>query len=29
MSFTSNKNQDAEYKLEKRMNQNKMNYSLN
>jgi hypothetical protein len=29
MSFTSNKNQDVEYKLEKRMNQNKMNYSLN
>jgi hypothetical protein len=28
MSFTSNKNQDAEYKTEKLMNSNKMNYML-
>jgi len=28
MSFTSNKNQDAEYKTEKLMNANKMNYIL-
>lgn len=28
MSFTSNKNQDAEYKTEKMMNSNKMNYML-
>ena len=28
MSFTSNKNQDAEYKTEKLMNTNKMNYML-
>lgn len=29
MSFTSNKNQDAEYKVEKLMNNQKMNYMLN
>ena len=28
MSFTSNKNQNAEYKIEKQMNNNKMNYML-
>lgn len=29
MSFTSNKNQDAEYKVEKLMNNHKINYMLN
>ena len=29
MSFTSNKNQDAEYKVEKLMNNHKLNYVLN
>ena len=29
MSFTSNKNQDAEYKVEKCMNSDKMKYMLN
>lgn len=29
MSFTSNKNQDAEYKVEKLMNNNRINYMLN
>jgi len=29
MSFTSNKNQHAEYKVEKFMNFNKMNYMIN
>lgn len=29
MSFTSNKNQDAEYRIEKMMNNHKMNYMLN
>lgn len=29
MSFTSNKNQNSEYKVEKMMNSNTMNYMLN
>lgn len=29
MSFTSNKNQGAEYKVEKQLNNHKMNYMLN
>lgn len=29
MSFTNNKNQSAEYKVEKLMNSNKINYMLN